>query len=127
MEFKLTVLATLAALAVYLWTISNVGVARGKYKVLAPATDGPAEFVRALRVQLNTLEQLPLLLAPLWMCAWLLGDRWAAAGGLLWCAGRVVYALAYYRDPSKRALGYLISIGACLLLMGGTLVALVTH
>lgn len=127
MDYKLTVLATLAALTVYLWTIFNVGAARGKYQVMAPATDGPPEFVRALRVQLNTLEQLPLLLAPLWMCALLLGDRWAAAGGLLWCVGRVVYALAYYRDPSKRTLGYLISIAACLLLMGATVAAVVTH
>ena len=125
MNFKLSILATLAALTVYLWTIVKVGNARGKYQVKAPATDGPPEFMRALRVQMNTLEQLPLLLAPLWLCAWVLGDRWGALGGLIWCVGRIVYALAYYRDPAKRGAGYLISAGACLLLMAGTLVGVV--
>jgi glutathione S-transferase len=64
-------------------------------------------------VQANTLEQLPLVLAPLWLCAWLLGDMWAAAGRLLWCVGRILYALGYYRDPAKREAGFVIGMVAC--------------
>jgi glutathione S-transferase len=124
---QLTAWATLAALAVYLWTGVNAGRARVKYKVRAPSMDGPPEFQSRQRVQLNTLEQMPLLLAPLWMCAWFLGDGWAAAGGVLWCAGRIAYALAYYRDPAKRGPGYLISLAACGLLCGGTVVGLLMH
>jgi len=116
--------ATLAVLAVYLWTGYNAGKARVTYKVSAPSMDGPPEFLRAIRVQANTLEQLPLVLAPLWMCAWFLGDMWAAAGGVLWCIGRIVYALAYYKFPPSRATGYLISLIACAGLMGGTVVGL---
>jgi glutathione S-transferase len=124
---KLTAWTTLAALGVYAWTMSNAAVARGKYKVKAPSMDGPLPFQSAMRVQANTLEQLPLLLAPLWMCALFLGDIWAAAGGAPWCIGRILYALAYYKDPSKRELGFVIGMAACGLLIAGTCVGLVLH
>jgi glutathione S-transferase len=121
---KLTALATLAALAVYSWTIANAAMARGKFKVKAPSMDGPPAFQSIMRVQANTLEALPLLLAPLWMCAWFLGDKWAAACGALWCVGRIAYALAYYKDPSKRTLGYVLSMTASGFLIVGTCIGL---
>jgi glutathione S-transferase len=124
---KLTALATLAALAVYFWTITNAALARGKYKVKAPSMDGPPAFQSVMRVQANTLEALPLLLAPLWMCAIFLGDQWAAAGGALWCAGRIVYARAYYQDPSKRGLGFGLGMTASALLIVGTCIGLLLH
>lgn len=124
---KLTALITLAALFVYAWTMSNAAVARGKFKVKAPSMDGPLEFQSIMRVQANTLESLPLLLAPLWMCALFLGDRWAAAGGALWCVGRVLYALAYYKDPARRTLGYVLGMAASALLMVGTTVGILLY
>jgi glutathione S-transferase len=127
MDLYFTAWTTLAVLAVYQWTCSSVGFARIKYKVVAPSMDGPPEFMRRVRVQMNTLEQLPMLVVPLWLCAWFLGDTWAAAGGVLWCVGRVVYALAYYRNPAKRAPGFIISTVASVLLMAGTVVGLLTH
>jgi glutathione S-transferase len=120
----LTAWVTLAALAVYLWTGINVAMARVKYKVPAPAMDGPLGFQSAMRVQANTLEQLPVLLAPLWMCAHFLGDVWAAAAGLLWCVARVIYALGYYRDPAKRELGFVLGMVASGLLVLGTVIGL---
>jgi glutathione S-transferase len=123
----LTAWVTLAALAVYLWTGVNVARARVKFKVKAPAMDGPLGFQSVMRVQANTLEQLPVLLAPLWMCACFLGDTWAAAGGLLWCAGRVVYALGYYRDPAKREAGFVLGMVASGLLVAGTAIGLMLH
>jgi glutathione S-transferase len=120
----LTAWVTLAALAVYLWTGVNVARARAKFKVKAPAMDGPLGFQSAMRVQANTLEQLPVLLAPLWMCAHFLGDAWAAAGGLLWCVGRIVYALGYYRDPAKREAGFVLGMVASGLLVAGTVIGL---
>jgi glutathione S-transferase len=120
----LTAWVTLAALAVYFWTGVNAGRARAKYKVSAPSMEGPPAFQSSQRVQMNTLEQLPLLLPPLWMCAYYLGDGWAAAGGLLWCLGRILYALAYYKNPAKRAPGFTISLVACLLLAAGTVAGL---
>jgi glutathione S-transferase len=124
---RLTAWATLAVLGVYFWTGVMAGWARTRYKVPAPAMDGPLPFQSAQRVQANTLEQLPLVLAPLWLCAIYLGDAWAAAGGLLWCAGRVVYALGYYRDPSRREAGFIIGMLACGVLVAGSAVGLLLH
>ena len=120
----LTAWATLAVLGVYFWTGVMAGVARARYKVAAPSMDGPLPFQSAQRVQANTLEQLPLVLAPLWLCGTYLGDSWAAAGGLLWCLGRVLYALGYYRDPSKREAGFIIGMLACGVLVAGSVLGL---
>jgi glutathione S-transferase len=86
--------------------------------------DGPLPFQSAQRVQANTLEQLPLVLAPLWLCASYFSDTWAAAGGLLWCFGRILYALGYYRDPSKREAGFIIGMLACGALVAATVAGL---
>jgi glutathione S-transferase len=114
---NLTAWTTLAALAVYAWTGINAGRARGTYKVKAPSMDGPPAFLAAQRVQANTLEQLPLFL----------GDSWAAAGGALWCVGRILYALGYYKDPAKREVGFILAFIASLLLFIGTAVGLILH
>lgn len=121
----LTAWATLAILAVYFWTAVNAGRARMTYKVAAPSMDGPAPFLAAQRVQANTLEQLPLVLLPLWLCAMFLGDPWAAAGGAAWCVGRLLYALGYYQAPEKREAGFVIGMLACLFLIGATVWGLV--
>ena len=117
---ELTAWATLAVLGVYFWTGVMAGWARGKYKIPAPSMNGPLAFQSYQRVQANTLEQLPLVLAPLWLCAWFLGDGWAAAGGLLWCLGRIMYALGYYRDPARREPGFVLGMVACALLIAGS-------
>jgi glutathione S-transferase len=121
---QLTAWATLAILGVYLWTGVMAGWARVRYKVAAPSMDGPPAFQSAQRVQANTLEQLPLVLGPLWLCAWFLGDAWAAAGGLLWCVGRILYALGYYRDPARREAGFVIGMVACGALVAASIVGL---
>jgi glutathione S-transferase len=123
----LTAWATLAILGVYFWTGVMAGYARVKYKVPAPSMEGPAAFQSAQRVQANTLEQLPIVIVPLWLCALYLGDAWAAAGGLLWCAGRVAYALGYYRDPAKREIGFVLGMVASALLISGTALGLMMH
>jgi glutathione S-transferase len=123
-RMHLTAWATLAVLGVYVWTGVMAGWARAKYKVPAPAMDGPLPFQSAQRVQANTLEQLPLVLAPLWLCSVYLGDAWAAAGGLVWCVARILYALGYYCDPSKREAGFVIGMLACGALVAGSAVGL---
>jgi len=127
MKMQLTAWATLAILGVYFWTGVMAGWARVKYKVPAPAMEGPLPFQSAQRVQANTLEQLPLVLAPLWLCACYLGDVWAAAGGLLWCLGRILYALGYYRDPARREAGFIIGMLACGALVAGSVVGLLQN
>ena len=123
----LTAWTTLAVLGVYFWTGVMAGWARNKYKVPAPSMDGPVAFQSYQRVQANTLEQLPVVLAPLWLCGHYLGDRWAAVGGLLWCVGRILYALGYYRDPSKRELGFIVGMVACGALVAGSVTGLLSR
>jgi glutathione S-transferase len=122
-----TAWTTLASMLMYGWTVKNVGTARLKYKIMAPSMDGPLEFLSACRVQANTIEQMILFLPLLWLCAMFLNDRWAAIGGALWILGRVIYALGYYNDPPKRAVGFGISIVATLGLLIASGVGLLTH
>lgn len=116
---KWTAWATLAALAVYFWTVVNAARARVRYKVAAPSMEGPLQFQSAQRAQVNTVEQLVLFLPALWLCAYLLGDRWAALGGAAWVAGRVLYALAYYKNPASRAPGFILTLLSSVALMVG--------
>jgi glutathione S-transferase len=120
MHFQCTAWATLATLLLCLWTMYRVGKARGQYGVKAPAVDGPPEFSRVLRVQVNTVEQMLLFLPALWLCALFLGDYWAAAGGAIWIVGRILYALGYYSEAKKRSAGFGIALFALTALMLGT-------
>ena len=108
-SYPWTGLATIAALLVFIWTIAVVGRSRVLYGIKAPATSGDPAFERAFRVQMNTLEQLVLLLPALWLAAAVFSDRWAALAGGVWCLGRIVYARAYYADAAKRSPGYMLT------------------
>lgn len=122
-----TAWSTLAALAMYFWVFAQAGRVRARLKIKAPSMDGPVEFQNAIRVQANTVEQLVLFLPLLWLCAVFLGDRWAAAGGALWTIGRILYALGYYRDASRRGPGFGISLLATAALGVGAVIGLLLH
>ena len=115
---------TLAVLMMYFWIIYNVALARGKYQVHAPIVDGPPEFLRALRVQINTVEQLVFFIPALWLCASWWNDKMAAVGGVIWLVGRVMYAIGYYRDAAKRSLGFMIATFAAFALVFGAVFGL---
>ena len=110
-------LVTLAALALLFGCAWYVGYARGRYKVSAPATTGPAEFERAFRVQMNTLENTVLFLPALWLAAIYFSPRIAAAVGAVWLAARIWYAFAYARNPKSRGTPFVIAYGSWGLLM----------
>lgn len=110
MNESYTAAVTLLALMTYLVMGGNVGRARAKYGIKAPAVTGNEMFERAYRVQMNTLEQLAFFLPALWLCAILASDVGAAVGGLAWVAGRVTYMVSYQRDPSTRGPGALITM-----------------
>ena len=107
-----TAIVTLAALLVYFVLIGRVAMARGQYGIKAPAVAGNEHFERAYRIQMNTLEQMALFLPALWLYAAYVSDRGAAVGGLAWVVGRVIYALAYTRDPASRGPGAMITLFA---------------
>lgn len=114
MRYHYTEAATLLALLVYLAVSLNVARARGKYGVKAPAVTGNEHFERAYRVQMNTLEQMVFSLPSMWLLALLLTDKGAAAGGLVWAIGRLIYSVSYVRNPASRGLGFTISFVAAI-------------
>ena len=108
--YPLTSLVTLLVLALLFLTAAHVGWARGRYGVKAPAVSGHEMFERALRIQMNTLENAVLMLPALWLYAALIGERGAAAIGGLWLLARMWYAVAYQRDPARRGGGFLLAM-----------------
>ncbi len=83
---------------------------RKKYGIAAPAVVGNQEFERRFRVQMNTLEQLVLMLPTLWLCAIWFNELLAGACGLLWSIGRIIYLVSYLRDPRSRSFGMILTI-----------------
>src|SRR5271163_3233397 len=77
----------------YFFTAFRVGNLRGKHGIKAPAMSGHPEFDRASRVQLNTLEQMGMVLPFLWVAAVCpIGWSWLAPLiGIVWLIGRIVY------------------------------------
>jgi len=105
--YKLTIGVTMLAMALYYHATNMVSVARYKYKVAAPATTGVSpDFDRYLRVQGNMVEGLVIFLPTLWLSAALVSPAAAAAGGLVWCAGRMLYAKGYYAAANQRGKGF---------------------
>jgi glutathione S-transferase len=117
-------LVTGFALVLYFVTCVNVGRARGRYDVKPPATTGNPAFERIYRVQQNTLEQLILFLPSLWLCSFFLSPLWGAAIGLVWVLGRLYYAWSYYRDPEKRAPGFVIGAICVVVLLVGAFIGM---
>jgi glutathione S-transferase len=118
-------LVTLLALLLFVGVSLNVGRARAKYKIAAPAVSGNLDFERVYRVQQNTLEQLSIFLPALWLFAYYVSGPWAAGLGLAWTIGRVVYAIGYYKDANKRGPGFGISFGVTVVLIMGALVGVI--
>jgi glutathione S-transferase len=106
----LTSLVTLMAVLLLFATGLNVGRARGRYGIKAPAVTGNEMFERAFRIQMNTLESVALMLPALWLYATYVGDRGAGVMGLIWVLARVWYAVAYQMDPAKRLGGFGLSV-----------------
>jgi glutathione S-transferase len=102
----LVALVTLLSLLVYFWMGLRVGGARGKFGVEAPATTGHPEFERYFRVHYNTLEWLVIYLPSLWLFAIYVNDLIAAAVGVVWIVGRILYATSYAKDPKTRGAGF---------------------
>ncbi|MGE3624081.1 MAG: MAPEG family protein [Bdellovibrionales bacterium] len=110
LEDRYTAAVILVDMIIYFALVFNVGRARIKFKVQAPSTDGPPEFRRVYRTQMNTMEQLMLHLPLLWLAAVSIGDSYAALLGCLWIVGRVLYARDYYKAAKGRQRGFFIAL-----------------
>lgn len=114
-------IVTLLSLVVYFWMSLQVAGARRTSGIAAPAMTGDPLLERCVRIQMNTLEWLPIYLTSLWLFALYWNDRIAALLGVVWIIGRLVYAFGYRADPSKRSAGFLIQFLASALLLVGAL------
>jgi len=98
----------------------QVGSARERYGVKAPAITGNAVFERLFRIQQNTLEQLIGFIPGIYLFSRYFNPLWAAGLGVVYLAGRQIYAAAYAKDPAKRSLGFGLSfLPVVILLIGG--------
>ena len=114
-----TALVTILAIILYFFMGMKVGQMRAVHHVKAPAVTGAPEFERAFRVQMNTLEHLPIMIPLLWLATLYFGWLpWAApAAGIVWIIGRAMYMDAYLKDPEKRGPGFGVSAAAEILLL----------
>ena len=104
----MTALATLLAVLFYALLSVPVSRARARSGVRAPAMVGDPAFERAVRVQANTLEWMPIFLPALWLAALYVSDAGAATLGIVWIAGRALYARDYLEAAEKRGRGFTI-------------------
>ena len=117
---NLVPLSVFGAILVLAWTVFEVGRARGRYGIKAPAVTGHPDFERVFRVQMNTVEQSVLFFPALWLCAAHFRADVAGIAGMVWVIGRVWYAVGYYRAASARGAGFTLSmLGFSALLAGG--------
>lgn len=119
--FHFTALVTCLTVLAYFLISFRVGTARGTYGIKAPAISGNPDFERVLRVQMNTLEWMPIFLPALWLFAIYLSDAVAAALGVVWIAGRIIYMISYTKAANKRGPGFAIQASAAgILWLGAT-------
>jgi glutathione S-transferase len=123
--YDFTALITCLALLFYFFTCINVGKARQKFGVKAPAVSGNLDFERVFRVQMNTLEWMPIFLPALWLFAIYISDPIAAAIGFIWIVGRVLYMIGYSKAANQREVGFIVQTIAATVLWLGALGAII--
>jgi glutathione S-transferase len=123
--YHFTALITLLAILFYFYTSAQVARARVKYGVKLPAISGNEDFERVFRVQMNTLEWLPIFLPSLWLFAIYISDRIAAIAGLVWIIGRIMYMIGYTEAAPKRSPGFFVQGLAAAVLLFGALGAII--
>ena len=110
-QHRWTAVVSIVALLLYFYMGLQVGRARGTSGISAPTMVGHPTLERAVRVQMNTLEWLPLFLTGLF----------AAGLGVVWIVGRFLYSTGYMNDPGKRSTGFMIQMVAVAVLLLGAL------
>jgi uncharacterized membrane protein YecN with MAPEG domain len=123
--YHFTALVTLLAILMYFSTCINVARSRDRTGVKVPAMSGHPDFERAFRIQMNTLEWMPIFLPSLWLFAVYISDAIAAAIGAVWIVGRIVYFIGYSKAAAKRRPGFAIQGIASIALWAGALGAVV--
>jgi hypothetical protein len=115
------VVISLALMQYFLFGMA-VGRARGRFGIAAPATTGHPEFERVFRVQMNTLEQLIMLIPGMWIFGTYVNASWAAGLGVVFIIGRALYSAGYTKEPKKRGWGFAVSALPVMILLAGGLI-----
>jgi glutathione S-transferase len=123
--YNYTAIVTCLAVAFYFFTSAAVARARYRFGVRLPAISGHPDFERIFRVQMNTLEWMPIFLPSLWLFAIYINDAVAAALGVVWIIGRIIYFTGYREAVEKRGRGFGIQASVCIVLWCGALGAAV--
>ena len=118
-------IVALLAIVQFIYFSMLVGKARGKFGIKAPAMTGHEGFERAVRVQMNTLEQLVCFVPALLIAAVYWSPVYVAATGVVYLVGRTLYQRAYVADPAKRGLGFMLTFFPTVLLVLAGLVGAV--
>ena len=111
-------------LCAVLCVFARIRFQRAAFGVKVPAISGNPDFERVFRVQMNTLEWMPIFLPSLWLFAIYISDAIAAALGVVWVIGRILYMIGYSEAAAKRGRGFAIQAGAAVLLWLGALGAI---
>ncbi len=93
------------------------GRARRLSGLQAPAIIGNEKFERMYRVQTNTLELLIAFLPALFLAGKYWPTPMIVITGFVYLIGRHIYWRAYARDPSKRGVGFMLSMIPTLILI----------
>lgn len=119
-----TIIAMLALIEYFYFGI-QVGGARSRTGIKAPAVTGNLEFERPFRAHQNTLEQLVIFLPALYAAAYYVDPLFAVAAGVAFLIGRMIYFRTYSADAEKRGPGMIITVVANLSLVLGALIGAV--
>src|SRR5437763_15955506 len=117
--FHFTALVTCLAISLYFFTSIRVSQARATFGIKVPAIIGNPDLERVFRVQMNTLEWMPISLPSLWLFAIYVNDPIAAAIGIVWIAGRLLYMTGYSQAANKRNAGFGLQVRAPAILRPG--------
>jgi glutathione S-transferase len=114
-------IVTVLALLEFFYFSLEVGRARGRYNVPAPATTGNEMFERYFRVHMNTLELLVMFIPSILLFGLYVNPYVAAGLGVIYLIGRLVYLFAYVKEPKTREVGFGLSVVPIVILMLGAI------
>ena len=101
----------------------EVGRARQRLGIDAPAVSGNDEFDRYFRAHQNSLEQLIVFLPAVLATAYLGYSITCLVCGIFYLVGRAIYFRSYVKEPKKRTLGFVLSFFSTVILVMTSLVS----
>ena len=96
---------------------TEVGRARQRLGIEAPAVSGNDEFDRYFRAHQNSLEQLIVFLLAILVAAYLAYSITCVVCGVFNLLGRAIYFRSYIKEPRKRTLGFVLSFFSTVILI----------